>query len=330
MNYILVRSPKELIKNHRVGYGWASVNFSNYRTFDELIESGFEGKDLGRKRNQIQRYFHLKAGDIVVVPLSRFVVFAEVVGTKSFVQGVRYGENQIQVNYLRNDNGEVYYYPRSELEHPLQKRLRIRMSIANLKDFEDSLSKIVADLKQNKIYLSSNEISEKQEQVAIDFKQQLESRLRTGKKIWIESGGQGLEKLVAEIFQANGYDAMVQAKNGVSGIADVDVVAKRINILTGDVEGTLIQAKHHKGTTHLHGIEQLVAYPVAPDEYDTHRKVLVTTASSVSKEARQLSENNNIKVVLGDELASWIYDNVDKLSEITLRKLGVITEPSLI
>lgn len=331
MRFLLVRSPKALIEKHQIGYGWASVDFSAYATTQELFEQGFSGKNIGRKRKQILSYFNLQEGDIVVVPLAGTVAFAVVQGTKSHVlnSGVKYSENRISVNYLTNENGEVNYVPRKSLSTGLESRLKIRTSIASLDDFSDDLTKFVNELKENRIYTVSKEISDKREQAAENFKEVLLSRLKSGEKLWIDAGGYGLEGLITEIFNANGYDAKIQGKNSVSGVADVDVIATKVNILTGDLEATLIQAKHHKGFTPAKGIEQLVAYPSDIGDYDYYRKVLVTTAK-LNEDVKTEAETHNIKTIDGEALVDWIYDNVDRLSEGTLQKLGIFSEPSLI
>jgi restriction system protein len=331
MHFILVRSSRALIDKHQIGYGWAAVDFSAYGSSQELLELGFSGKNIGRKRKQILRYFNLQKSDIVVVPLAGTVAFAVVEGTKSHVlhSGIKYSENRVSVNYLTNSEGEVLYLPRKLLSTGLESRLKIRTSIASLDDFSDELSKVVSELKENKIYTVSKDISDKREQVASDFKEVLLYRLRSGEKIWIDAGGYGLEILVTEIFKANGYDANIQAKNSVKGLADVDVIATKPNILTGDLEGTLIQVKHHNGSTSLTGVRQLAAYTVDSGDYDYYRKVLVTTAE-LSDDVKAEAERLNIKTIDGEALVDWIYDNVDKLSEGTLRKLGIVSEPSLI
>ncbi|MGE6409809.1 hypothetical protein [Psychrobacter sp. NPDC078761] len=37
VNFVMVRSPK-LIENNQIGYGWASVNFSQFETVKDLID----------------------------------------------------------------------------------------------------------------------------------------------------------------------------------------------------------------------------------------------------------------------------------------------------
>lgn len=331
MTFTLVRSPRALIEKHQIGYGWASVNFSAYETLEDLFGNGFAGKDTRRLRNQIKRYFNLKSGDVVIVPLAKVVAFAVVEGTKSHSidPNIKYGENRISVNYLTDKDGNVAYFPRRDLQTKLETRLKIRTSIASLDGFSGELETIVSDLKLHKIYTASKEIAEKREQEIYDFKRSLLQRLKSGEKIWIDANGRGLEELVQEIFQAHDYDTHIPGKNKVKGVADVDVIATKANNLTGDLEATLIQVKHHRGATDIHGIKQLADYEYEIDTYDYYRKVLVTTAL-VEKEEREEAATQNIKVIDGEALVDWIYDNINGLSENTQKKLGVILEPSLI
>jgi len=331
MHFTLVRSPRALIKQHQIGYGWASVDFSAHKSIEDLFKVGLAGKKIGRKGNQIKRYFNLKSEDIVVVPLSGAVAFAVVEGIKSHTidKAIKHGENRISVNYLTDKDGNVAYMRRKDLSTRLETRLRIRTSIASLDSFQDELEKIVNGLKKHEIYTVSKEITEKREQEITHFKDLLLERLRANKKIWINAGGQGLEEIVQEIFQSHGYDAHIPGKNKIKGVADADVVATKANILTGDVEGTLVQVKHHKGFTRMKGVEQLEAYTVPPETYAYFHKVLITTAE-VDADIREKAKNENIKIIDGEALVSWIYDNLDKLSEKNLTKLGVVLEPSLI
>ena len=59
---VLVRSPRGLIENGQIGYGWAGLRFSDYETIDELLGEGIKnsGYKVGRKTKQIKRYFGLE------------------------------------------------------------------------------------------------------------------------------------------------------------------------------------------------------------------------------------------------------------------------------
>jgi len=148
-NFVLVRSPKELIEKGQIGYGW-EVDFSKYDNANSLIEDIDKKCGIGRKRKQVERYFNLKENDIVIVPLSGAIVIAEVIGEKSFQLNpdIKFSENRVTVEYLSDKEGGVYYIPRKSLSTELQSRLKLRMSVASLNDFSEEIEKHVESLKK--------------------------------------------------------------------------------------------------------------------------------------------------------------------------------------
>ena len=326
---MMVRSPQVLISQSKIGYGWDSVNFSEYKTVEVLFEDGFKGIDVGRKTNQIKNYYNLSEGDLVIIPVSRAIVLAEIQGDKLYMEGVAYGENQIKVNFLTNKDGNVAYIPRNALSTALQSRLKLRMAIANLGDFKDELIKLVASLKKGEIYTWKTEIEKKESEAEKIFKESLLDRIQTGKEIGISAGGYGLEKLIQDLLQAQGYDANIQAKNQSSGIDDIDIIAKRVNSLTDDIEALFIQVKHHKGETRGWGIQQLEAFEVNDDEISFYRKVLITTAS-VSEELKEHADKSKIIVLDGEQFVAWLYNNIEFIRTETRNALGISSIPTLI
>lgn len=329
--YILVRSSRLLIERNEVGYGWGRINFSEYGNFDDLFQKAFleNGVAYGRKKNQIRRYFNLEKNDIIVVPTSGAVAFAKVEGTKTYNKDgkVRYSENRIRVIYLKDSDGNSFI-PRQALSTQLQSRLKIRMAIADLSDFSDEIDKHISSLDNGTIYTWKNEIEEKEELDEAIFKEKLLFRLSKGKKISLAAGGYGLEKLVSELLEINGYVSRIQAKNQSSGVDDIDIIAKKHNFLTDDIECLYIQVKHHSGTTGLKGLRQLTSYN-NNDEYALVRKVLISTGV-FNGELKEIAERENVFLIEGSELVNLIYNNIDQLSQNTKTSLGITTTPQLI
>lgn len=329
---ILVRSSRELISQNKIGYGWENIDFSSYSTDGELIEKGFknQGYNLGRKTKQIKRYFNLKENDIVIIPVSGAIAIAIVEGTKTYIKNPseNYSNNRIEVKYLSNSDKNIFI-PRKSLTTALQSRLKIRMSIASLNEFRDEINKHIEALDKGKIHTWAKEVEQKEEEAANLFKSELLERLKNGKKISLSSGGYGLEKLVKELLEIQGYRARISAKNASSGIDDVDVIATKTNELTSDVEALFIQAKHHNGNTSNWGIQQLIAYEISSDDYAFYRKILITTGV-LSDEDKQLAQDNEIIIIEGDILVDWIYDNIEKLNISTKVLLGITNRPSLL
>ena len=140
----LVRSPGKLIAENLAGYGWPQVDFSSAEDTDDLMKLfADKGINPGRQRNQIKRFFSIKEGDIVVVPLHRAAAFGIATGKRSYAKGISYGENRIGVEYFRHEDGAVVRVPRIKLPEALSKRLKIRMAVASLDEFKDDISRII-------------------------------------------------------------------------------------------------------------------------------------------------------------------------------------------
>ncbi len=329
---ILVRSPRELINQNQIAYGWENIDFSSYKTANDLIEKGFkeQGYNLGRKTKQIKRYYNLEENDIVIVPVSGAIAIAIVEGTKSYLKNPseKYSNNRIKVKYLLDSEKNIFI-PRKTLTTALQSRLKIRMSIASLNEFKDEINKHIASLDKGEIHTWAKEVEEKESKAIDLFKNELLKRLKDGKNIGISSGGYGLEKLVKKLLEINGYQARISAKNASSGIEDIDVVATKTNELTSDIEGLFIQVKHHKGRTNDWGIKQLIAYNISEEDYAFHRKILITTAD-VNDTDKKFAQDNEIIIIEGNSLIDWIYDNIEKLDMATKVSLGITSRLSLI
>lgn len=325
--YLLVRSPN-LIKESQIGYGWGSVNFSDFDNFKDLMVKGFAEKDIGRQTNQIKRFFNLKKGDYVIVPFSGSFAIAEVIGKKSHypvIEGIPYGENRISVRYLKHENG--YFIPRSSLSTALQNRMKIRMTVCDLSEFSEELNKHVEQIKSGKLYTWNIDQELRLKKRAEDFKTEMLKRLRNNKDINLKSGGLGLEYLVEDILESKGYNVHIPAKNERSGVEDVDVVATRMSEFSDKKEVLLIQVKHHTGTSSTHGINQLTAYDLENEEYSNIEKVLLTTADFKDKET---AESKNVTVLAGMDFVDWLYDNLENISEKNLSALGISTMPTLL
>ncbi|UOO86504.1 restriction endonuclease [Neisseria arctica] len=142
---------------------------------------------------------------------------------------------------------------------------------------------------------------------------------------WLAAGGNGLERLVKELLEIEGYSAKIESKNQSSGIADIDISAEKIDRFNQC--RLLIQVKHHKGETNSHGLKQLIAYD-DNDETDA-QKWLITTAD-LSDASKQLAEANQIRVMNGKALVDWIDESLEYLSVGTKQRLGIINVPQLV
>jgi restriction system protein len=324
---LLVRSPESLIKQNLAGYGWGEINFSDFSQFNELLTYVKEHPiDIGRHKNQMSRFFNIKEGDIVVVPVYRAIILGIAQGVKSHGEGVKYGENRVSVNYFKDADGNAIKIPRSTLKTQLQSRLKIRMTVTSLNEFKEDILSYVEQLKNNNQVCFDSEFLRKKDEIEATFKKQLLENLRSG-NTFLESGGYGLEKLVLELMTLEGYSASISAKNQFADKADIDIEASRTDPVSSNK--VFIQVKHHTGNTSKWGIEQLVA--VNDDEDEQTDKCLVTTGElteSVKKFAAQ--DGINVKLIDGSKLVDWIYVHIGQLSPSTKEKLGVTFIPQFI
>lgn len=320
---ILVRSPSELISQNLAGYGWDCIEMSAFTDFKHLMEYvETERINLGRQKNQISRFFHAKAGDIVVVPVHRAIVIGVVREGKSYDGNGEYGANRINVDYFKSESGKAIKIPRSKLSQALESRLKIRMTIASLNEFAEEIEGYVAQLKDNNQVCFDSIFQQQKDKQVASFKETLLARLRNGSTT-LESGGYGLERLVKELMELEGYSAHIAAKNKTSDISDVDIEASRTDPVSSN--RVFIQVKHHRGETSGWGIRQLAAI-----EEDEHVDKWLITTAKVADETLELAKEENVFVMDGSKLVDWIYDRIDELSPSTKEQLGVGILPQVI
>ena len=333
LNIVLVRSPRSVLKDDWVGYGWGSVNFSNHSSAEELMTAFHErGIGVGRQTNQIKRFFNLKAGDLVVVPTYRAFALGVVEGEKRYVDGIPYGENQVKVKFYRDkESNRLIEVSRNQVEQSFSSRLKIRMSVVSLNEFADQITKVQNELKDGNSYHFNSAISQKQLEQEEQFKQQLLSNLQNG-KTYLKSGGVGLEQLVKELLLIEGYEKVtIEAKNAESGIADADITALK-NDSFSDIK-LIIQVKHHRGQTGGWGVEQLAALDDSKYQEENESRLilkwLITTAT-VSEELSESAASSNIQIMDGEAFVEWLYNNWQALSDGTLNQLGISRTPSMV
>jgi len=322
-NYVLVRSPSKLISEGRIGYGWSKINFSEFNTTKELLSYvKLKNIVIGRKKNQIVRYFNISEDDVVIVPIDKSVIIGFAVGAKSYQSGIRNGENRISVEFLKGSDNSILKIPRKELPGKLSSRLKIRMSVVSLNEFKSEVDRIISTARERGAAPANLHIEELNKAATNTFKEKLLANICEG-KAYLKSGGRGLEELVLELVELEGYNGIIAAKNALEGIADIDIEASRTDIFSSTK--LLIQVKHHNGVTGVHGIKQLEAL----DDDEQVIRWLITTAG-VSDELRGRAESNNIKIMDGNELIDWIFESLPSLSFSTRNKLGISDVPTLL
>lgn len=330
-NYLLVRSSRAIpFEENVVGIGWDYQNFCDYPNGNTLVNAlNAQGDGIGRCGNQIRRFKSINAGDVIVVPY--WGTLAVGVATGEALYDKRYygknGGNQQRVAFPRDPNGKARLIPRADVSGGLQARLKIRITVANLWEFQPELDALLAKLQAGKAYSWSEEVAEKEGGMENEVKRQLLENIRAG-KTGLKSGGIGLEQLVCELLRADGFSADILGKTVFPEQSDADIKASKSNALRDDE--FLIQVKHHSGVTGMWGQEQLNEIKrLMPEEYGGFHLVLVTSGD-VEGKAKESADASGITILDGKDLVDWIFDSLKNLSANTKRKLGVSEVPRII
>lgn len=322
-NVYLVRSPYVLVKEDLAGYGWPQINFTEASSSKELLGLFHEKNiELGRQKNQIKRFFNISKGDIIVAPMSRSIAIGFATGVRSYEKGVGYGENRISVEFLRNSDNSLIRIPRSELSEALSTRLKIRMTVVSLEEFREEVLFKIDQVKNNGGVSFDSYVALLQEESLNKLHQQLLENIRNGKTN-LQSGGYGLEKLVKELLELEGYTAKILSTRAFEGTADADLQAFRANRFSSDK--LLIQVKHHYGTTGYKALDQLRSL----DNNDDAQLCIITTGK-VSPEMKREAEEHDVSVMDGDDFIDWLLSHTDGLSVVSMNKLGLSKVPTLL
>lgn len=330
-NYYLVRTSPELVERGIVGVGWSEFRFDQIDDADAAIQEIIDRwGSVRRWANQIRRFYVIREKDIVVAPVPYAVAIGMATGGILFDEAsvVADRANQRHVNFPRDAEGRVITVPRTSFSEAFQRRLRVQgMTVNDLEEFADEIEAARASLSSGADYTWQNQVVAQMSKQQDAFKQNLLMNIRSGRTN-LQAGGVGLEHLVRELLEADGYKARVLSKRQFGSYADADVQASRSDPCAS--VKLLVQVKHHQGFSNEHGIRQLEEIRKAhAGEYDDHQIVFVTSAS-VSDELRKAAESANVTVLGGLELAEWISEQIDRLSAPTKLALGVYEVPAVI
>lgn len=319
---LLVRSPAVLSHQHQVGYGWSQMNFSGHVSADDLMGAFREQNiEVGRKENQIRRFFNIQQGDLLVVPVNRAILLARATGEKSFSSETLYGENRIGAEFLRNTDGSLKRVPRNDLPNALETRLKIRMAIASLDEFAEELEGLYSTLEDGGHSSISSQYEAQNAVLVTKAKNALLKRIQMG-ETYLASGGEGFERLVMELLELEGYSVHRPSKRHYTGIADVDIEAYRQDWFTQTK--LLLQVKHHQGITDAHGIKQLVAIN------DECAQRWMITSGYIEADTEIYAESHDVKVMDGEEFVDWLFEQAHRLKITTRSRLGLSDAPVLV
>ena len=320
---LLMRGPVELISEGYAGIGWGQFQLCKFTTADKFfkhLES--TQQSVGRSGNQLRRFIEVKQGDIIVVPAPARIYIGIATGEKQFCANKPWGENQIKVDFPCDAENEPISIARTDLKQGLQSRLRIRLTVADLDYFKDEIIERYNDIKNNVSSGALSKINEKAGEKLEQFKAKLLDNLRN-RNHYLEAGGQGLEHLVKELLEIEGYTAVIPSKQSHEVGVDVDIEAQSRNpFITQEL---LIQVKDHVGYTDKHAIEQIAK---AKKEDDCYRWVV--SLADFSQDAKDCAVKFNVKLMSGNEFVDWLAELWQDLSPTTQQKLGIASVPQLI
>ena len=339
-NYLMVRAmnsePKDFeifFNNKVVAVGWSEVDFTQYKNKpnelrEAVNEMYYAGKNMhpptvGKKLNEVQRFQKIKVGDFLIIPYYNSIRLA-IAKEQTKYDNNAYGldlANQIKVDYLMTSN-DFKTIPRNSLSEGLQRRLRVRGStVSDLYEFKDEIEKIFE--KDN--YSWTSDYEEKENLLTEKVKKILFTNIQNGTSN-LTTGGIGLEHLVKELFECEGYTANVLGKSHFDDYGDADVYAVKSDKF--QETKILIQVKHHSGYTDNWGLEQLKKIQT-DSTYADYKFVLITSAL-IGGKIKECATSFDVNTMDGKELIDWIFEHLDDLTIETKTRLGLSLVPQII
>ncbi len=316
--------------NDVVAVGWSKINFSGHTDPETLVEAVRQEyyadnktarQVIGRKLNEIRRFKGLRPGDRVVVPYFNQVRLGEIANgglyDATFADSLDLS-NQYPVNYLMN-NGQYISILRTEFKGALQSRLRVPgTAVIDLDEFESDLNEFFTNPSRK----WDQAFAEADRNYAITWQKKLLRNIAE-RKNYLQAGGRGLEELVHYLLELDGYEAKILGKSRFAELADADI--KAIKSDRCSETKLFVQVKHHEGKSDSWGAEQLAKIRHAQDkdpEISDYEMVLVTSADA-SLELRDACASQDIKLIVGTDLAEWIYLHLANIGNAWRAKLGI-------
>lgn len=328
-NYYMVRIQNNQFdlaeQKNVVAVGWSDWNLSKMTEQEIEQQIGkvcdewcFAPQLRGKKINEVKRFKGIKKGDCILVPHWNNVWLA--IAGDEFIYDEKSKNcdlaNQLKVAFLKDKNGDNRCVARNQLSERLSRRLHLRgATVLDLYDFKDEIERVFND----DTYSVSKAAAEREYQLTEKFKHKLLENICKG-NVYLKSGGIGLEELVRELFECDKFEAEVLSKQAFKSYGDADVRA------TSRFISILAQVKHHDGDTGIWGIEQLKEIKKNGEDEGCDKLMLITSGS-VTEEVKKEAQKHNIGVMDGEELVSWIYENINELSAETKKKLKISIVP---
>lgn len=360
MKYFMVRTmydTYDFAKDGVVALGWEKVDFSqNISNIDALIaeidkkyyqDEMISKRIKGRKLNEIRRFMSIQKGDTIVVPCGDSFMIGQ--STGEYVrQHSRASENGYLYNQLKVDficeSGLPLRFKRKGKNTALTTKLGCR-GFTVLSIHDQNIIQEIDKLRKEQKDLSSSTILEHKEELGNgETIKAIHKALQNYATTSLDAHGIGFEKLIAKLFEVNGFDSYALSKQCGKEKADADILVINKSLL-GDEFTTAyyIQAKHYCGNTNDYGLNQIKAFKeqiieqadnglIELLEKDSEQTISVDinnirycfiTSGFFMEDVRTIARENNIILIEGDTLAKLIFDNFDKLGEFKYQ-LGFI------
>jgi predicted Mrr-cat superfamily restriction endonuclease len=297
LDHRLERSLKENV----IGLGWWRADqlsqIDSWPSFKEHIREKYleyyqNEHSLGNAAGSVWRFIKsMKTGDRVIVPVPGAFYVAQV--TSDVFYDPSGANDDIDYAYRR----EVVWVtdksrpvPRNHGSGALQRWMKARQTCVEVEEG------LVRDLDEA--------VSRK---APVDFGNAVleAAYVHVAKALRDAINDQGLEKIVRRLAIASGARAWIPPKNsGLPGDADVIAEYDLGIAASGATIEVAYQVKQHKGRTAEWGVQQLILRMDASPSIV--RGCMVTTAQSVSEEAKKLADQHDILILTEAELVQWV------------------------
>ena len=334
-----------------VAVGWSDIDFSSYDDIDMLCDDvrnhyylDTSNQKAGRKLGEIRRFKSIQKDDILLVPCYRGFYIAKSTGAFIYDRNSHSEDraNQLKVEYIADDNGNPMIFNRYDKSTALSSKLGIPgFTILEIweKEIISEVDELVAK-KKDSSYLSK--IITEENNKLLMFKNSIKEVLPDYKKIGLEAGGIGFEKLLKSLLAADGFSAKILSKQiGGSGTADADILATKCSKLGDEFSSVLyIQAKHYIGESD-NGIDQIVSFKekINKDNINGQAKVqtedgeisvnvndikyVLVSTGLFTEYVIDKAEQENITLIDINRLSEMLYEMMDDIPEI-LHSLGYV------
>ena len=316
---------EELFKKGYISIGWCDfsdeAHLNTIKSSWGQFETLFSGwTPIPRNRYNLWRFVNdMKPGDIVVVPFSYSFAVCEIADDVIYTNEsidpellIDWNGNKVTLKedgYLYNsENGlvDLGFYrkvkiivkeriPRAEYaDQALFSRMKIRQTNADITDIGSSIQEAIKRFEEKKpIYLKSSIIEETWKTVLHNIR-----KLQNDMKF---------EQLVQWYLESIGGTGIYTPAKNESSTEDGD--ADRVAFFEKIGVAIMVQAKKHTAETDDWAVTQIKMFK-KNHLFDRYKTILwvISTCDSFSEEAQKLAEENEVRLINGEEFAKMIID----------------------